>query len=42
MGRACSTYEEEEGAYSILVGNPDGKRYLGRPELKWRVILKWM
>jgi len=37
MDRACRTYEEEDGAYSILGGNPDGKRYLGRPERKLEV-----
>ena len=34
MGKTCSTYGEEGGAYSILVGNPDGKRHLGRPGCK--------
>jgi len=27
-------------AYRILVGNPRGKRPLGRPRLRWRIILK--
>jgi hypothetical protein len=38
MGRACSTNgkkkkkkKKKQNAYMILVGNPDGKRPLGRP-----------
>jgi hypothetical protein len=31
MGRACSTNGEKRNAYGILVGNPEGKRPLGRP-----------
>jgi hypothetical protein len=31
MGRACST----NGGYRILVGNPEGKRSLGRPRRRW-------
>jgi hypothetical protein len=31
MGRACSTNGEKRNAYRILVGNPEGKRPLGRP-----------
>jgi hypothetical protein len=31
MGRAYSTNWEKRNAYRILVGNPDGKRPLGRP-----------
>jgi hypothetical protein len=26
---------EERNAYSILVGNPEGKRLLGRPRRRW-------
>ena len=26
---------EERGAYKVLVGNPEGKRPLGRPRRKW-------
>jgi hypothetical protein len=29
--------EDRRGSYTVLVGNPEGKRPLGRP----RVILKW-
>jgi hypothetical protein len=28
-------------AYAILVGKPEGRRPLGRPGLKWEVILEW-
>jgi hypothetical protein len=31
MGRAYSTNGEKRNAYSILAGNPEGKRPLGRP-----------
>jgi hypothetical protein len=34
MGRACST-NENRNAYRILVGNPKGKRPLGRPRRRW-------
>jgi hypothetical protein len=30
MGRACSRNGEKMNAYRILVGNPEGKRPLGR------------
>jgi hypothetical protein len=32
MGRACST---KRNAYRILVGNPEGRRPLGRPRHRW-------
>jgi hypothetical protein len=32
MGRACSTNGGEE---ECLVGNPEGKRPLGRPRRRW-------
>jgi hypothetical protein len=34
MGRARSTNLEKGNTYSILVGNPSGKRPLGRPRLR--------
>jgi hypothetical protein len=34
MGGACSTKGEKRNAYRILVGNPEGKRPLGRPRLR--------
>jgi hypothetical protein len=35
MGTACSTKGEKRNAYRILVGNPEGKRPLGRPRRRW-------
>jgi hypothetical protein len=35
MGRARSTNGEKLNAYRILVGKPEGKRPLGRPERRW-------
>jgi hypothetical protein len=31
---------EERGAYRILVGRPEGRRPLGRPRRRWKIILK--
>jgi hypothetical protein len=31
MGGACNTNGEERNAYTLLVGQPKGKRLLGRP-----------
>jgi hypothetical protein len=27
--------------YRVLVGRPKGKRPLGRPRRRWRIILRW-
>jgi hypothetical protein len=35
MGGSCSTYGEKRTAYRLLVGNPEGKRPLGRPRRRW-------
>jgi hypothetical protein len=36
MGRACSTNgEEDECIYRIFVGNPEGKRPLGKLRRRW-------
>jgi hypothetical protein len=32
--------EDKKNAYRILVGKPEGKRPLGRPRRRWRIILK--
>ena len=40
MGGACSTYGEGRGVYRVLVGKPEGKRPLGRPELGWEDNIK--
>jgi len=34
MSEACGMYEGMRGTYVVLVGRPDGKRTLGRPEYK--------
>jgi hypothetical protein len=31
---------EQRNAYRILVGNPEGKRPLGRPRRRWEVNIK--
>jgi hypothetical protein len=33
---------EKRGAYRILVGRPEGRRPLGRPRRRWRIILEWV
>ena len=36
MGWACGAYDERRGGvYRVLVGNPEGKRPLGRPRRRW-------
>jgi hypothetical protein len=35
MGRACSTHGGEEECIYDFGGNPEGKRPLGRPRLRW-------
>jgi hypothetical protein len=32
--------EKRRGVYRILVGKPEGKRPLGRPRRRWRIILR--
>jgi hypothetical protein len=38
MDRACSTNGGKRNAYRILVGNPEGKRPLGRHRRRWEDI----
>jgi len=33
---------ESRDVYRVLIGKPEGKRPLGRPKLKWRIILRWI
>jgi hypothetical protein len=40
MGKECSTHGENLNAYRILVGNPDGKRPLGRHRHRWEDNIK--
>jgi hypothetical protein len=35
MGGACSTNGQKRNAYRILVGEPEGKRPLGRLRRRW-------
>ena len=35
MGWACGTYGWGEGVYRVLVGEPEGKKPLGRPRRRW-------
>jgi hypothetical protein len=35
MGGPCSTNGEKRNAYRLLVGEPQGKRPLGRPSHRW-------
>jgi hypothetical protein len=30
---------ERKGEYRVLMGRPGGKRTLGRPKYRWRIIL---
>ena len=46
MGGACREYGERRGIYRVLVGEPEGKRPLGRPRRRWeelirRIFRKW-
>jgi len=40
MGGSCSAYGERIGVYGVLVGKPEGKRPLGRPERKYEDNIK--
>jgi hypothetical protein len=37
MVRECSTNGKKRNAYRLLVGEPEGKRPLGRPRHRWVV-----
>jgi hypothetical protein len=41
MGHAART-GEVKNALKIVVGKPEGKRPLGRPNSRWRLILEWI
>ena len=34
--------EEGRGVHKVLVRKPEGKRPLGRPRRRWRIILRWI
>jgi len=33
---------ERRGLYRVLVGKPEGKKPLGRPRHRWKIILRWI
>jgi hypothetical protein len=35
MSGTCSAYGEKRCLYRVLLGNPEGKRPLGRPRHRW-------
>jgi hypothetical protein len=35
VGEACGTRGRGEKVYNVLVGNPEGRRPLGRPRRRW-------
>jgi hypothetical protein len=40
MGITCSTHGAKSNAYRIVVGEPEGKRPLGRPRRRWEDNIK--
>jgi hypothetical protein len=40
MGGACSADGEGKGVYRVLVGQPEGKRPMGRPRRRWEDNIK--
>jgi hypothetical protein len=40
MGGPCSTIGEKKSTYRLLMGNPEGKRTLGRPRHRWVDIIR--
>jgi len=40
MGGVCSIMGERRGLYSVLVGNPEGKRQFGSPRRRWEDNIK--
>jgi len=40
MGRGCDLYGEKIYVYRVLVGKPEGKRLLGRPDHRWEDNMK--
>jgi hypothetical protein len=35
VGEVCSANGEERNVYSLLAGNPEGRKPLGRPRQSW-------
>ena len=42
MVGACSAYGGEERRIQSFGGVPEGKRPLGIPRRRWRIILRWI
>jgi hypothetical protein len=40
-GMKMTCMAERRGTCSVLVGTPEGRRPLGRPGVRLRIILKW-
>jgi len=40
VGGTCGTRGEGRGVYRVLVGRPEGKRPLGRPNRRWDSNIK--
>jgi hypothetical protein len=40
MGRVCSTHETERNEHRVLMGNPEGKRPLGKLRSRWESNIK--
>jgi hypothetical protein len=43
MGEICSTNGEKRNAYRLLVGEPEGRRPVGRPRRRWvdNIKISW-
>jgi hypothetical protein len=39
---SCHSTEQKKNTYRVLVEKPEGKIPLGRLNICWRIILKWM
>jgi hypothetical protein len=42
MVTVCTTHVREDECIYVLVGKPDGKRTVGRPNCRWGILLKWI
>jgi len=41
VGGACCAYRRGESCAQCVGGKPEGKRPLGRPRLRYRIISRW-
>jgi hypothetical protein len=42
MGRECSRNREKRNAYRVLIGKPERKMKVGRPDARGWIILTWI